>query len=382
MILGIDASNLRRGGGVTHLVELLRAADPLVHGFSRVFVWAGQATLDSIEDRAWLTKVHLPVLERGTIARVIWQRVKLSAMARAVRCDLLFVPGGSFSGDFRPIVTMSRNLLPFEWRELLRFGWSLMTIKLTLLRLVQSMSLKRASGVIFLTQYARDVVMNVVKTVDGQATIVPHGVSERFYAAPRPQMNIDTYSSSRPFRVLYVSIIDMYKHQWHVVEAVAMLRAAGLPVELELVGPAYGPALRKLRTALRNADPDALFVRYVGALSYRELSARYASAELCVFASSCENMPNILLEGMASGLPIACSHCGPMPEILGAAGLYFDPERPADIARCLRELIASPALRAEKAGASFAAAHAYSWARCAEGTLAFFKSVITKSCVG
>ena len=36
MILGIDASNLRAGGGVTHLVELLRAASPQQQGFSRV----------------------------------------------------------------------------------------------------------------------------------------------------------------------------------------------------------------------------------------------------------------------------------------------------------------------------------------------------------
>jgi hypothetical protein len=38
MILGIDASNIREGGGVTHLVELLRSVDPLVHGFSQVVV--------------------------------------------------------------------------------------------------------------------------------------------------------------------------------------------------------------------------------------------------------------------------------------------------------------------------------------------------------
>ena len=57
-------------------------------------------------------------------------------------------------------------------------------------------------------------------------------------------------------------------------------------------------------------------------------------------------MPNILLEGMESGLPIACSNRNPMPEALGDAGVYFDPEIVDDIARALRELIDSHTLRA------------------------------------
>ena len=51
MIIGIDASNIRAGGGVTHLDELLRAADPEAHGFSQVIVWSGSATLDRMRPR-------------------------------------------------------------------------------------------------------------------------------------------------------------------------------------------------------------------------------------------------------------------------------------------------------------------------------------------
>lgn len=47
MRLGINASNIRAGGSVTHLVELLRAADRLAYGFSQVIVWGGEATLEN-----------------------------------------------------------------------------------------------------------------------------------------------------------------------------------------------------------------------------------------------------------------------------------------------------------------------------------------------
>lgn len=45
MRLGIDASNIRTGGGVTHLIELLRAAKPQEHGFDEVIVWGGSTYL-------------------------------------------------------------------------------------------------------------------------------------------------------------------------------------------------------------------------------------------------------------------------------------------------------------------------------------------------
>jgi len=371
MRLGIDASNIRGGGGVTHLVELLRAAEPLVYGFSQVIVWGGQVTLNRIEDRPWLLKCHKPMLDKSLAYRTFWQRYRLSRLARMSNCDVLLVPGGSYAGDFFPMVTMSRNLLPFDWRELRRYGWSFTGFRLMFLRWIQSRAFRKADGLIFLTQYAHDAVMSIIKTTAGRTTIIPHGIDDRFASPPREQLPIIQFSDDRPFRILYVSIINMYKHQWHVADAIARLRKSGLPVVLDLVGPAYPPALARLKQTLDRIDPGGEFVQYVGNVPHVGLHSRYAEAELCLFASSCENMPNILLEGMASGLPIACSNRGPMPEVLGDAGVYFDPENPDDIAGALRKLIESPELRARLAKASFERVQAFSWQRCAGETFGF-----------
>ncbi len=375
MILGIDASNLRRGGGVTHLVELLRAAVLPLHGFTKIVVWSGRSTLARVEERSWLVKRHVPELDRGLPYRAFWQRFRLSAYARAAGCDALLVPGGAYGGDFRPIVTMSRNLLPFEWRELRRYGASSTALRLLLLRFVQARTFKRADGVVFLTRYAREVVTGVTGELAGRIAMIPHGIDARFLMPPRRQRPIETCSVEKPFRLVYVSIIDVYKHQWHVAEAVGSLRREGLPLELLLVGPAYAPALQRLRTTLARVDPKGEFVRYLGAVEHTELHAQYASADLCVFASSCENMPNILVEGMASGLPIACARRGPMPEVLGAAGLYFDPEDVDDIARTLRTMIGSAILREQLAQASFSQVKTFSWRRCADETFGFLAAV-------
>lgn len=375
-IIGIDAANLRRGGGVTHLVELLRAAQPAAYGIDRVVVWGGQTTLNALDDQSWLDKRNPSVLEKGLLQRSWWQRYRLSQAARDAGCDVLFVPGGNYAGEFHPVVTMSRNMLPFEWRELKRYGWSIMTLKLFLLRLSQTRSYQKVDGLIFLTNYARQAVLGITGDLKAKISIIPHGLNPRFIQTPKPQRAATYFDNSNPFRVLYVSIIDQYKHQWVVVEAIAALRLKGLPVVLDLVGPAYPHALMRLKKAMARFDADEAWVHYHGAIPFNDLHVRYAQADLGLFASSCENMPNILLETMASGLPIACSSRGPMPEVLGDSGAYFDPECPRDIARAVYELIVSPQLRTKMAEESYRRAFNFSWQRCANETFNFLASIV------
>ena len=64
-----------------------------------------------------------------------------------------------------------------------------------------------------------------------------------------------------------------------------------------------------------------------------------------------------------------------MPEVLGDAGRYFDPEDPASIARALRELAASAQLRRQTAHAARARAGQFSWTRCARETYDFLARV-------
>jgi glycosyltransferase involved in cell wall biosynthesis len=376
LFLGIDASNIRGGGGVTHLVELLSHAKPPSVGIEKVFLWGGAETLSKLPDRTWLIKINPTALNGGLLVRSWWQKFNLSKAAKAARCDVLFVPGGSYAGNFRPVITMSQNVLPFDWRMILRYGMSRMTLKLVLLRYVQSMSFKRSDGLIFLSNYAKQVVFKATGKINGKTTIIPHGISSRFHFPPKFQYPISEYSETKPYRLLYVSIIDEYKNQLQVVDAVNILRNEGYPLEIEFVGPAYYPALIKLKTTMSRLDPLGEWLYYRGGVPHEELHSIYESVDLGVFASCCENMPIILLETMAAGLPVACSNRASMPEVLGDAGLYFDPEDPIDIAMKLRMFIDSDFLRNEKSQASHERSKQYSWDHCAHDTMSFIVKII------
>jgi glycosyltransferase involved in cell wall biosynthesis len=378
MILGIDASNIRAGGGVTHLVELLSAANPSEHGFSKVIVWGAKTTLDKIDDRDWLKKVNDSLLDRSLPYRLFWQRFRLKKLAEQARCGLLFIPGGSDLSGFKPMITMSQNLLPFELLEIWRYGLSPSFLRFLLLRVTQSSSFRKAEGVIFLTKYARDAVLKITGPLKGRSMIIPHGINPQFLLPPRSQRLPTDFNNTNPCRVLYVSIIDVYKHQWHVAEALAQLRSTGVPVVLDLIGP-VGKGMRRLQKTLKRVDPKGEFIFYKGMVPYSELHAFYAAADIGVFASTCETFGMILLEAMSAGLPIACSNCSSMPETLGDSGLYFDPVSSNDIARVLRNLIYSSELRARLAQAAFQRAQSHSWKQCAGDTFGFISGIAKSS---
>ncbi len=372
--LGIDASNLRAGGGVTHLAEVLRVARPEQAGIKRVTLWAGAKTLQEMPTRTWLVNAHEPMLDQPLPLRLWWQQFKLARLAREC-CDILFVPGGNYRGTFRPMVAMFRNLLPFEGREMGRFGFSWQFFHFLLLRLSQTATLRDADGVIFLTEYARSVILKHARTLRGPWAVIPHGINVRFRFPPRPQREISSFSHAVLFRFLYVSTVDQYKHQWNVAEAVAELRRAGWPVALDLVGSAYGPALKHLQAALLRLDPQGSYLRYHGLVPFSQLHLFYQRADAFIFASSCENLPHILLEAMGAGLPIVCSNRGPMPEVLQEGGIYFDPESPQELARALAAFLAAPELRERCAACAYELSREYSWERTAQDTFSFVARV-------
>ena len=376
MIVGIDASNLNEGGGLTHLLEILANFDIDQHNIDRVIIWGRTKTLIQVGNYSWLKKISPRELNFSLFRRLVWQRYGLTKSAKVNDCDLIFSPGSIFFSNFKPYVTMSQNMLPFVSKEAKRYGFSLKGVRLMLLRQIHSRAFISSEGIIFLTNYAKDRVTKVLgKRAYLSSTVISHGVSARFFTSPKEQFNNSEYSLGRPFNIVYVSTLDLYKHQWHVVEAVAKLRKEGYPVILNLFGSFYLPSKKRLEKSIKKLDFNNEWVKYHGAVPYLELHKIYKQADLGVFASSCENMPIILLEKMASGLPIACSNMGPMLEIIGNNSELFNPEEPLEIYHIIKKLINNKQLRADEAEANFESAQKYTWKKCAFETFSFLEQV-------
>jgi len=376
MKLGIDLHNVRDGGGVSYTTNLLAAFDPQRHGFEQIHVFGAEAVLARLPDRPCIVKHSHPLLARSLPHRLRFLFFHLTDQLRAHGCSMLYSPGGLYFGGFRPFATISRNMMPYETQHWAMYPLlSFDRLRLVLLRWLHTATFRRADGMVFLTEIARRIV-GAAMGPDGcsRRAVIAHGVNRRLFSregrAPLPE----AVSPDDAITLVYPSRLEPYKHQVEVVEAMALLRREFPRLSIDLCGQANAGYLPLVQAAIARVDPQGAFIRYRGEVPLARLPDFHEQSQLMVFASSCENLPNTMLEAMAFGVPIVSANRPPMPDLARGACLYFDPQNAASIADSIRQaLLDWPATRA-RMQAGLALAQAYSWDRCADQTFAFLRS--------
>ena len=132
-----------------------------------------------------------------------------------------------------------------------------------------------------------------------------------------------------------------------LLQTTAMLRAAGVPACLTVIGDGEDrPALERQAHGL-GLDGHVTFTGY---LPHEELAAHYARATLLVHPARSANhfgIPNVILEAQAARVPIVCTRLPALAELLedGVSGVYVPEDDAGALATTLAGLFADPALR-------------------------------------
>ncbi|MFQ5868515.1 MAG: glycosyltransferase family 4 protein, partial [Candidatus Zixiibacteriota bacterium] len=118
-------------------------------------------------------------------------------------------------------------------------------------------------------------------------------------------------------------------------------------------------------------------LRYLFSLKKGELAMLYNCAHFLVFPSLYEGFGLPALEAMACGCPVIASNRASLPEVVGEAGLFFDPEEPEELAEKMSLLGNDEGLRQELKERGKVQAQKFRWERTAEMTLEVFRTVAT-----
>ncbi len=117
-------------------------------------------------------------------------------------------------------------------------------------------------------------------------------------------------------------------------------------------------------------------LRFLGYVADELIPALYAGAAAFAYPSRYEGFGLPPLEAMASGVPVIASNRTSLPEVVGEAGILFDPDDTDALRRHLQQLLEDRAYAAQLAGQGVARAAGFSWQRCARETYAVYEKVL------
>ncbi len=161
--------------------------------------------------------------------------------------------------------------------------------------------------------------------------------------------------------LLSVANFQPRKNLVRLVRAAARLpEVARGELALVLLGAGTEDQRSALNAAIAAAGRHAL-VRMPGYRQGRALRAAYAGATALVFPSTCESFGIPAVEAMAQATPVALADSTALPEIGGAAGWYFHPDRDDALEATLRALLDNRDERTRRATLGHAIAANYRW---------------------
>lgn len=242
-------------------------------------------------------------------------------------------------------------------------------------------SIQNAVRVLAISEFTKKEIIRAYGYPEKRITVIYPGIPEntkrfRRLAAGDKQIEIERmkkkYGINRYF--FFVGTLQPKKNLSRLVEAFNMIKKDFPDIHLVIAG--------KMWHQFENHEPRATSheqVKYLGFVPDADLFPLLAGAECLILPSLYEGFGIPVLEAMALGTPVAASNLTSVPEILGDAGMLFDPTSTEEIARGIREVLSwSPAKRQEQVKKGMIRAEQFSWERGAEKILRIFEEIREK----
>jgi len=236
-------------------------------------------------------------------------------------------------------------------------------------------SLQSSNGVIVVSHCIKKQILERFEIDQEKIKVIYHGVDSEFSSdVSLEEINNFRKSHSLSSRtIVFVGAMDPRKNLLNLIEAFKIVHTKEPNVSLVLAGRRGHdfPALKK------SVDKNNLHtnVKVLDYLSLRELKRLYRAGTIFAFPSYCEGFGLPLLEAMISGMPVVASNRTALPEIAGEAALYFDPDKPQEMAAAILKLLEDNELREMFIELGKKRAKEFDWGKTAKSTLSFYQKI-------
>jgi glycosyltransferase involved in cell wall biosynthesis len=304
-------------------------------------------------------------------ARLIWEQSGLPALARRVGAEVLHCPHYTMPLKSRvPVVTTLHDATFFTHPEVHQ------PLKRSFFRTWTQASLRRSARVVVPSYATLDELTRVTDAVRGQVDVAHHGADPDMFHLPadaqvraaRQHLGLRARSY-----VAFLGTIEPRKNVPFLIEGWRRaVEHMDTPPALVVAGGRGWDD--RIDEALAGV-PGHLEVKLPGYLPLEMLSGFLGGAEVVAYPSTGEGFGLPVLEAMACGAPVLTTTSLALPEVGGDAVAYTDPTA-AGIAAGLRELLGTPARRAELSAAGVDRAGTFTWGACAEQHLRTYSRAV------
>jgi glycosyltransferase involved in cell wall biosynthesis len=236
---------------------------------------------------------------------------------------------------------------------------------------------RQAAGIITVSNAAKREIVDYIGLNTERIDVICEGVDPRFHpvtagelrAAARRRAGIPTDGRL----VLYVGGIAPHKNLANLLAGFAEIAPCVPDLRLAIVGDPRGDGFHSnYQDIVTRADSDASLsgrVHFTGFVTDDDLAALYSDALALVLPSFSEGFGLPALEALACGTPVLASRAGAVAEVIGAAGLTFDPHRPSEIGQQICRLANEPTMLPTLRHRAIERARDYTWSKAADLTL-------------
>jgi glycosyltransferase involved in cell wall biosynthesis len=270
----------------------------------------------------------------------IWDQIKLPLHVARERIDVFLTPyfkAPIFSSSYTVLII--NDIMPLLFPE--ESG----LFRRLYFRLMLGIAARRATKIMTISENSRDDIVRIFKVPVDKIKVVHLGIEESFRSSETRIEEIRRkYALPRKF-ILYVGNLKPHKNVKGLIEAYEKLPAK-MKEEYKLILGApksdkYCPGIEKTIRE-RRLIHDILFT---GFIEERDLPAVYQMSSLFAFPSLYEGFGFPPLEAMACGCPVVSSNTSSMPEILGEAALFFNPNDIEEMSLVIRQMLEDEKLR-------------------------------------
>jgi glycosyltransferase involved in cell wall biosynthesis len=240
-------------------------------------------------------------------------------------------------------------------------------------------SLHRADGIIAVSHYTEQQLLERFGLDRGKIRIIHHGINlKEWETDERESLERIKKALALPSDfLLFVGAHEPRKNLPLLLKALRIVHDRYQKIALVIVGR-KGLDSENVQKDIRGLELDS-WVKMVSYVDESELRHIYHLGSVFVFPSLSEGFGIPLLEAMACGLPIVTSRSSALPEIAQDAALYIDPHDPEDLATEIIHVLKDKTLKEKLVSAGKKRVRSFSWEKAATETLAFYEDIYQRS---